>query len=597
LSFKAYLQSWRSRFAPDKGPPKVGFGVLVWHLVWAAFVLIAMIFSLFSHANGAVTIGLLAMAVPGISAIALTRFDTPILRRGLLGLWAVMSLICVCLTGALQSPLIIWLIMPLLCAVALNQRSLISVGAAMAFLTSVITAFIGFGLIPIATAPPPPGHMERYLALMALFSAVVMLSTALMPALRARVARAEDAEGTGERLLKYLTEQPYLVLSLEPDGQITGAFGEAPEGLHRAELISLGIIKSAHLPDRPRLMDAITTALTDGRAEVGFHPQARLDHYWHLSLRCTEDGHLFATLRDATLTHAREQSLEAARSEAEGLNQSKSQFLANMSHELRTPLNAVIGFSDIMRLKLFGPLSDKYSEYAGLIWESGQHVLDLINDVLDMSKIEAQKYELSLENFDAREAVSQALSLVRVQAHDAHIELKTLMPPEPLMVEADKRALKQICLNLLSNALKFTPAAGTVTLIIEPYDTRNIEIIIADTGVGIAPDDLSRLGKPYEQSGSAEQKAMGTGLGLSLVRALANLHQGHMSLESTLGVGTSVRVILPVRYEAEEEEDAVWPEEGNDLPPGDALIDRERIPPGIDGTGDFTLQSTGGAGQ
>ena len=135
-----------------------------------------------------------------------------------------------------------------------------------------------------------------------------------------------------------------------------------------------------------------------------------------------------ACMHDASLSHAHEASLEAARIEAESLNAGKTQFLASMSHELRTPLNAVIGFSDIMRLKMFGELPPKYAEYAQLIWESGQHVLDMINDVLDMSKIEAQKYELALESFDMREPVSAALRLIRGQAHEKAIDILSQMP-------------------------------------------------------------------------------------------------------------------------------------------------------------------------
>jgi cell cycle sensor histidine kinase DivJ len=220
-----------------------------------------------------------------------------------------------------------------------------------------------------------------------------------------------------------------------------------------------------------------------------------------------------------------------------------------MSHELRTPLNAVLGFSDIMRQKLFGPLPERYAEYAQMIYESGNHLLDLINDVLDMSKIEAERYELALEPFDARDPVSAALRLVRLQAHEAEISLRGMLPTEPLLVEADKRALKQITLNLLSNALKFTPAGGSVTVSLHA-DGRNLELSVSDTGVGVAPEDLERLGRPFEQAGGSEQKSLGTGLGLSLVRAFAELHGGAMSIESALGEGATVTVRLPVVVEA-----------------------------------------------
>jgi cell cycle sensor histidine kinase DivJ len=204
-----------------------------------------------------------------------------------------------------------------------------------------------------------------------------------------------------------------------------------------------------------------------------------------------------------------------------------------------------MGFSDIMRQRLFGPMSDRYAEYADLIHDAGAHLLELINDVLDMSKIEAERFELARESFDAREAASAVIRLMRGQAERAGVILRGVLPPEPLEVEADRRAIKQIALNLVSNALKFTPRNGSVTLTVQALD-HALEIVVSDTGVGIAPDDLLRLGRPFEQAGDAAQRAAGSGLGLSLVRAFAKLHGGEMHLESSVGEGTTVTVRMPV---------------------------------------------------
>ena len=165
--------------------------------------------------------------------------------------------------------------------------------------------------------------------------------------------------------------------------------------------------------------------------------------------------------------------------------------------------------------------------------------------MLDLSKIEAERYELALESLDARDPVSAAVALVRVQADDKGVDLAPVLPSIPLTVQADARALKQMALNLLSNAVKFTPTGGSVTLTLDgvgPY----LELVVSDTGVGIAPEDLRRVGRPFEQAGGADQKAQGTGLGLSLVRSLTELHGGRMSIDSTLGEGTAVMVRLPV---------------------------------------------------
>ena len=281
-----------------------------------------------------------------------------------------------------------------------------------------------------------------------------------------------------------------------------------------------------------------------------------------MSLRRVEENLILAVMRDATAERDRQAALEQARQDAESLAAGKTRFLANMSHELRTPLNAIMGFSDIMRARMFGPLPDKYSEYGDLIHESGGHLLDLINDVLDMSKIEAERFQLSLESFDAREAVSAALRLLRVQADGAGVSLRGVLPPSALDVHADRRAIKQIVLNLVSNALKFTPKGGSVTVTAQGYDG-DFELVVADTGVGISGQDLERLGRPYEQAGDASHRQMGTGLGLSLVRSFAELHGGDMVIESTVGVGTSVTVRLPVLER---------PERGTPPPIGDNVI-------------------------
>jgi cell cycle sensor histidine kinase DivJ len=266
---------------------------------------------------------------------------------------------------------------------------------------------------------------------------------------------------------------------------------------------------------------------------------------------------------EAAELRRRLEEAERAREEAVSANAAKSRFLANMSHELRTPLNAIMGFADIMRNRLFGPLPDRYAEYSQLIHESGQHLLDLINDVLDMAKIEADRYRLAKEVFDAREALTAVLRLMRPQAEEAGVDLRAVLPDEPLTVDADKRALKQIALNLMSNALKFTPTGGSITVTLEAVEEA-LELTVADTGVGVAPEDLERLGRPFEQAGGPESRAQGTGLGLSLVRAFAGLHGGEMSIESVLGEGTAVTVRMPVLASAESPQDA--PSSGQVIP-------------------------------
>jgi two-component system cell cycle sensor histidine kinase PleC len=239
---------------------------------------------------------------------------------------------------------------------------------------------------------------------------------------------------------------------------------------------------------------------------------------------------------------------------AEGANAAKSEFLANMSHELRTPLNAINGFSEMMVSKMFGPLGDKrYEEYAKDILSSGQHLLALINDILDMSKIEAGKMNLRFEMLDMLDVAEDSVRLVRERAEQAGLNLLIDIAPGLPEVEADYRALKQVMLNLLSNAVKFTPRGGSITLRAKTTGAGNhMQISVADTGIGIAKEDLGRLGRPFEQvEGQQAKTTQGTGLGLALTKSLIELHNGQFRMESQPGVGTTVSFVLPLRRPGE----------------------------------------------
>ncbi len=245
---------------------------------------------------------------------------------------------------------------------------------------------------------------------------------------------------------------------------------------------------------------------------------------------------------------------EAEKVRAESANKAKSEFLANMSHELRTPLNAINGFSEIMVGELFGPLGDpRYKEYAGDILNSGQHLLSVINDILDMSKIEAGKMNLKFERIDLQEVAEDAVRLIRNRAESAGLTLVIDMPNLP-EVEADFRALKQVLLNLLSNALKFTPRGGQIRVFgragIDGRGADRVLIGVQDTGIGISKEDLARLARPFEQVESQHAKTrQGTGLGLALTKALIEMHGGLIDMKSEPGKGTTVSFILGVRQQ------------------------------------------------
>jgi two-component system, cell cycle sensor histidine kinase PleC len=231
---------------------------------------------------------------------------------------------------------------------------------------------------------------------------------------------------------------------------------------------------------------------------------------------------------------------------AEEANQAKSKFLANMSHELRTPLNAIIGFSEIMEQAMFGPLgAPKYVEYAHDIRDSGQYLLDVINDILDMSKIEAGGITLHPETVELDRIVADCLRVVVGRANDKGLTLNSQVAPD-ITLKADRRALKQITLNLLSNAVKFTPDGGAVS-VRGRLRGGMVTVAIADNGIGIPKDALHKLGRPFEQVESQLTKRhQGSGLGLAIAKSLTELHGGSMRIHSVLGTGTTVVIRLPL---------------------------------------------------
>jgi signal transduction histidine kinase len=226
-------------------------------------------------------------------------------------------------------------------------------------------------------------------------------------------------------------------------------------------------------------------------------------------------------------------------------NRHKSEFLAGMSHELRTPLNAIIGFSEVLAEKMFGEVNEKQAEYLQDIHSSGTHLLSLINDILDLSKIEAGKMDLELSRFDLGDALENSMTLVRERASKNSVNLALERAGEVGEWVADERKFKQIMLNLLSNAVKFTPHGGLVSVRAKRFDSR-VEIAVSDTGIGIKPEDQQLVFEEFRQaSGDHLKKSEGTGLGLALTRRFVELHGGSISLQSEVGKGSTFTFTLP----------------------------------------------------
>jgi signal transduction histidine kinase len=282
--------------------------------------------------------------------------------------------------------------------------------------------------------------------------------------------------------------------------------------------------------------DQIIGSLSFNRKEAGEFPREVVDvlkTFATQSALAIQNARLFREIADKSA------QLEAA-------SRHKSEFLANMSHELRTPLNAIIGFSEVLAEGMFGEINEKQTEYLQDILESGRHLLSLINDILDLSKIEAGRMELERSDFHLPSAIENALILVRERASRHGIRLGSTIDERLGVISGDERKVKQVLLNLLSNALKFTPEGGRID-VGAGLSSDVAEVSVTDTGVGIAPEDQEAVFEEFRQVGGAEKKAEGTGLGLALSRKFIELHGGRIWVKSELGTGSTFTFTLPVR--------------------------------------------------
>jgi cell cycle sensor histidine kinase DivJ len=526
-----------------------GGKALVGALLGIGFVLVAGRPDLFE------SLALAGMIAPVfLAAAAWTSLELALLEQAGLLLFATLIGYLAALTGGLQSPLIVWLVLvPAEAALAGGRRAVIQAGVGAAVILSLLAAVELAGLLPFSRLPEPRGLIAAVAVLAALVQAGLIAAAA-----QEKKRAADRAAEEGLAMYQLLADNAVdLITRHAPDGRIRFASPAAKALLDVApgELEGRLLTELSH-PDDAALLEAafLETAYfnREGAAQIRLR-RAGKSYVWS-EIRCRPVGprpkgqpaEIVAVTRDMSERKEQERALIEARDAAMSASRAKSAFLANMSHELRTPLNAIIGFSELMTREIFGPLGNgRYQEYAKLIHDSGGHLLDLINGVLDMSKIEAGKFELYEEIFELEDVALSSLRFVRLAAERGGVELKSEIARETAQIFADRRAVKQILVNLLSNGIKFTPRGGEVRLTAR-ISHRGVEIRVQDTGIGISKADLERLGRPFEQAeGAMTRGKEGTGLGLALVKSLAAMHGGEAVLDSVLGSGTTVTVWLP----------------------------------------------------
>jgi two-component system, cell cycle sensor histidine kinase DivJ len=470
-------------------------------------------------------------------------------------------------TGGISSFAAIWLIVvPLEAALSASRRV---VALASSFALGAAGLLLLIGALDLLPAEEAPEHTQGALAALGIISGS-LYATGL--------ALGAESLARASFWLFYAEEDRYRLLARNMTDVITrhgrnGAVlfaspaAESLFGARLCELLGHGLFDRVHVADRPAYLTTLADVAAHGEArsvefrvrcgsaELSRHSSGRF--IW-IEMRCRpldrvggnqDEREVVAVMRDITERREQEHTLAETRAETERANAAKSRFLATMSHELRTPLNAIIGFSEMLLNEREMRLDTaRRAEYAQLINDSGHHLLSVVNGILDMSKIETGNFEIRPEPFHPAQVIANCCDLLALKAREAGLDIVMRLPDDLPDIVADKRALNQILLNLISNAIKFTER-GKVTVSAR-VEASAIAVTVEDTGVGIHRDDLPRLGDPFFQArASYDRRHDGTGLGLSIVRGLVALHGGDINIDSRLGEGTRVTIRLPLDCE------------------------------------------------
>lgn len=524
--------------------PSQRAGALIAGLIWLAG-LAATARSVIDTTSIAPLIAGICIGIAAIPALALiilrkeTRRELPRLTLALL--WTALAASVAAACGGVTGLAAIAFLLPPAAAAACGNRGHIVEAAALSGFSAIAIGGLQLGGFLVT----PPGASLIFAPVFPVAAAFIAAGFAISSLRAVRSLDQAQSDASRFRVRSHAFDASPVPMAVLDEGQIlAGSAGlrDLIPGLPRT-LEGLPFAALAHDEEERQLLAQAVNRLGGEATRTRVRGAGGAPEQVTVTGAPTRDD---TTIAAFTRETADTDLLRRERDEALSDSAAKSEYLASVSHEIRTPLNAIIGFSEVMKARLFGPLPARYAEYADLIHESGRHLLDLIGDVLDMSKIEAERYELDPEGFDARDVVDICTKLLRQRAEEKGVSLDTDLPDTSVNVQADRKALRQILLNLLSNAIKFTPPSGAVVAMTR-REGDDLIIAVGDSGVGIPEDEVRELGARFQQASNTDESGeRGSGLGLSLVRSLAELHGGTMEIESRVNEGTTVTVRMPV---------------------------------------------------
>ena len=468
-----------------------------------------------------------------------------------LALTTLAALVALC-TGGIGSFAAVWLVVVPVEAALSASRRIVALATALALTAAGLLLLLGAGvyLLHAVTSPDQQSTLAALGIVSAtLYAAGLALGAELLVRTGASLLHAEEDR---HRLLAHSMTD--VVIRHGRNGSVLSApqAAESIVGVKASELLGNGLFDRVHVADRPAYLAALADAASlNEERSLELRIRCGAGQFRWVDMRCLprESGagerEVIAVLRDISERKSQDRAIETARAESERADAAKIRFIATMSHELRTPLNAIIGFSDMLTNESLELDARRKLEYAKLINDSGHHLLSVVNGILDVSKMENGNFEITPEPFTPAPAIESCADLLALKAQDAGVELTMRIAPDLPDVAADRRAFNQILINLISNAVKFTPRGGRVTVSAR-CDGPKLAVTVEDTGVGIGESDLPRLGEAFFQGrASYDRRHDGTGLGLSIVKGLVHLHGGEVDIKSRLGEGTRVTVRLP----------------------------------------------------